>query len=199
MVSRADQKAQTRKQIIKVAYELFLTEGFDEATTRKIAQKAKIAPGTIFVHFPDKASLLSAVLHAELDEVLAEAYRTLPQGADPKEKIIHLVSKLFYNYAKHPDLSLHLIKNSFFKSRKMHENQNQEIMKFIRKIGEFIAQGQSQNLIRQDLDLEVAAFNIWSNYLFALLVALQNNFQEIEKGISFFEHLISITFQGLRQ
>jgi len=46
-----------RKQIIRVATELFARQGFKATTTRQIAQQARINEAIIFRHFPHKEDL----------------------------------------------------------------------------------------------------------------------------------------------
>lgn len=69
------QKDATRKRILQTAYEVYSQDGF-HATTNQIAKAAKIAHGSIFVHFPAvedlKASLLEQFgrdLNQELHEL----------------------------------------------------------------------------------------------------------------------------------
>ncbi len=69
------QKDATRKRILQTAYEVYSQEGF-LATTNQIAKAAKLAHGSIFVHFPTvedlKASLLEQFrrdLNLELHEL----------------------------------------------------------------------------------------------------------------------------------
>ncbi|MCP4933225.1 MAG: helix-turn-helix transcriptional regulator, partial [bacterium] len=75
---RAQQKEETRKLIIETACTLFSERGFDKTTIRAIAQKAGIAVGTLFVHFPDKPALLAATLYEDIEQVLQTAMATVP-------------------------------------------------------------------------------------------------------------------------
>jgi AcrR family transcriptional regulator len=55
------QKEATRKRILQTAYEIYSQEGF-LATTNQIAKEAKIAHGSIFVHFPTVEDLKACLL-----------------------------------------------------------------------------------------------------------------------------------------
>jgi AcrR family transcriptional regulator len=59
MPGKAQRVAETerRKQIIRVARELFARQGFKAATTRQIAQQARINEAIIFRHFPHEEDL----------------------------------------------------------------------------------------------------------------------------------------------
>lgn len=62
-------------RVKRAARELFTTAGYDEATTRQIAQKAGVALGTVFTYATTKRDLLFLVSNDLLDEArhLAEA------------------------------------------------------------------------------------------------------------------------------
>jgi TetR/AcrR family transcriptional regulator of autoinduction and epiphytic fitness len=51
----------TRSAIIKAAHELFITQGYNATSMRKISQKAGIALGGIYNHFASKEEIFEAV------------------------------------------------------------------------------------------------------------------------------------------
>jgi AcrR family transcriptional regulator len=53
--------ASTRKKLLRAALELFTGEGFLASTTPIIAERAGVAEGTIYRHFPSKEHLLNEV------------------------------------------------------------------------------------------------------------------------------------------
>lgn len=75
---RETKAARTRDQILDVAAELFLAQGYDETTMEQIAERAEIAPSTLYRYFPSKDLLilgrltetlqLGAVLRARPDD-----------------------------------------------------------------------------------------------------------------------------------
>jgi AcrR family transcriptional regulator len=54
-------KQEIRADIITAARDLFVTEGYVNVSMRKIADRVGCAPGTIYLHFEDKDSILSAI------------------------------------------------------------------------------------------------------------------------------------------
>src|SRR5687767_6395166 len=67
---RASQKAAVRKRIVNAALELFNSKGFDATTTRQIAQKARLAEGTIFNYFETKEDIALHFLELEVDHAI---------------------------------------------------------------------------------------------------------------------------------
>jgi AcrR family transcriptional regulator len=59
---RQEQKNQTRKQLIEVAFNQFAKEGLTATRTIDIANAAGVSHGTVFAHFPTRDDLLVAVI-----------------------------------------------------------------------------------------------------------------------------------------
>lgn len=55
---RAREKANIREDILDAARTLFVKEGYEHVSIRKIAEKVEYAPGTIYLYFRDKAEIL---------------------------------------------------------------------------------------------------------------------------------------------
>ena len=54
-------RQELRDEIIAAARDLFVTEGYANVSIRKVADRVGCAPGTIYLHFEDKDSILSAI------------------------------------------------------------------------------------------------------------------------------------------
>ena len=80
-------KEATRQRIRESAQELFRTQGFDQATTRGIAQAAGIAVGTLFNYYPSKEALALEFLGEALDEAEAVARKRVRDGMTLEEEL----------------------------------------------------------------------------------------------------------------
>ena len=58
---RARQKEGVREEILDAARTLFVKEGYEHVSIRKIAGKVEYAPGTIYLYFHDKAEILDRI------------------------------------------------------------------------------------------------------------------------------------------
>ena len=76
---RTRQKASLRRDILDAASRLFVQEGIDRVTMRKIAARIDYSPTTIYLHFKDKTELLGAVC----DDTFAALATELAQNAGP--------------------------------------------------------------------------------------------------------------------
>ena len=91
----ADEKAATRKRILKAGKSLFQTKGFAVATTRDIARVAGIAAGTMFNYFSSKESVVVALAATALVKARRDFERHRRNNmALPEELFAHVASQL---------------------------------------------------------------------------------------------------------
>ena len=60
------------RQILEAAFRVFGTRGLHQATLDDVAREAGITKGTIYLYFPGKAALFSAMLKARVNAVMPE-------------------------------------------------------------------------------------------------------------------------------
>ena len=63
----AEAKSDTRRRILHAATSLFVSDGWQNATTRGIALAAGIATGTLFNYFPTKEAIAAALMTEALE------------------------------------------------------------------------------------------------------------------------------------
>jgi AcrR family transcriptional regulator len=68
----AEAKSATRQTILRAATKLFIKEGWQNTTTRGIAQAAGIAAGTLFNYFPTKEALAAEIVAEALGRAAGE-------------------------------------------------------------------------------------------------------------------------------
>jgi AcrR family transcriptional regulator len=77
-------KSRSRGRILAAARELFAVSGYQETSMAEVAQKAKVARATIYNNFPDKVSLLAALVEDYLNGYIDIA-RTLQADFPPAQ------------------------------------------------------------------------------------------------------------------
>jgi TetR/AcrR family transcriptional regulator, mexJK operon transcriptional repressor len=70
-----------RDQILEVATELFLTEGYGSTSIEAVATRAGISKRTFYHRFDDKAALFAAVVHRIIEQIRPPAGVPLLEGA----------------------------------------------------------------------------------------------------------------------
>lgn len=83
---REREKSETRDKILDAARELFVTEGFEGVSMRKVAEKIEYSPTAIYVHFADKQELFRELCHQDYAR-LAEVFQSSVMSTDPVERL----------------------------------------------------------------------------------------------------------------
>lgn len=77
-----------RKELTRLAAQLFVQEGFDRTTVRMLAQEMGIKSGSLFHHFKDKQEILAAVIEEGTQNALTIARNALAEcRADPEVRL----------------------------------------------------------------------------------------------------------------
>jgi AcrR family transcriptional regulator len=83
---REREKSETRDKILDAARELFLTEGYEGVSMRRVADKIEYSPTAIYVHFADKNELFRELCHKDYSR-LAEVFQSSAISNDPVERL----------------------------------------------------------------------------------------------------------------
>jgi AcrR family transcriptional regulator len=84
---RARAKVALRQQILDAARELFVRDGYDAVSMRRIAARIEYSPTAIYLHFPDKQSILSALCDETFDKLSARLTQLFARTADPLSRL----------------------------------------------------------------------------------------------------------------
>lgn len=108
MSKRAAAVEATRRRIVEATAELHNSQGVLDTTWEQIAERADVAPATVYRHFPNLDVLLpacGALVMARLALPDAEHIEALFAGADTRrERIERLVSEVFAMYGRGGDV-----------------------------------------------------------------------------------------------
>jgi len=82
---RARQKESVREEILDAARTLFVKEGYEHASIRKIADKIEYSPGTIYLYFRDKAEILDQICQETFAKLAQKQQAINKDASDPLE------------------------------------------------------------------------------------------------------------------
>ena len=82
-----------RERILDATITLASDGGFDAVQMRAVAERADVALGTLYRYFPSKIHLLVCALGRELERAEATLRGRAPSGADPAERVIHVLQR----------------------------------------------------------------------------------------------------------
>jgi AcrR family transcriptional regulator len=67
----------TVEAVITAAAQVLIAEGYERATTARIAERAGVSVGSLYQYFPNKEALVAALLERHVNELLAVTRRAL--------------------------------------------------------------------------------------------------------------------------
>lgn len=94
---KSRQREEKKELILKTAMDLFLNEGFENVSMRKIAERIEYSPASVYLYFKDKDELLHA-LHIKGFEKLFSMQQEISDIKDPLERL-KAHTKVYMNFA----------------------------------------------------------------------------------------------------
>jgi AcrR family transcriptional regulator len=95
-----DVKPDAARRLMAAAIESFATNGYHATTTRDIANAAGMSPAALYVHFPSKAAVLSAISRSGHEQALTMVNDVVTTTPDPVEAMSLIVQKFVAWHAK---------------------------------------------------------------------------------------------------
>jgi AcrR family transcriptional regulator len=84
---RARAKVALRQRILDAARELFVQEGYEAVSMRRIAARIEYSPTAIYLHFPDKQSILTALCDETFEKLSTRLAAHFTQVTDPLARL----------------------------------------------------------------------------------------------------------------
>lgn len=171
---RESKKAKIRNEILKVSKEAFITNGYENTTTKEIAKRAKIGSGTVFNYFPSKADILIEIISNDLmiddDQNKIDILKN-----DAAEDVIYKYIEKFYKLLTAipttiiKDFSIAAL--TVFKKRSYILSKMIDVdMGLIYKLASIIDELKSKGLIDNDKDSKALAKVIFSTFFFDMMI-----------------------------
>jgi AcrR family transcriptional regulator len=154
-------KADRKRQLLAHAKQLFLSHGYQNTTTEKIAAAAGVTEPVLYRHFDSKKALFLEVLQEIRAATLQRWNDSRVQIADPLAKL-HAIADLYLGSAlEHAD-------EFRIMHRALLECDDAEIAACLRSfyldsealLAQIIAEGQQTGVFRRDLDARIGAWEL---------------------------------------
>lgn len=191
---RDARKEATQARILDVARLHFERDGFDAANIRAIAAEAGVATGTVLLHFGDKAGLLHAALHEDLEKAIARCLAAKTRG--PLLTRLCAVAGPFYAYyADRPKLSRTLLRESLFAEEPWRGRFTEQLTRVITHVAMQIEQAKADGELASTADARLLSVAFASFYYFALLGWVQGG---IDDPLAVFKKLMAQHLAGAK-
>jgi AcrR family transcriptional regulator len=100
---RAREKKELRQEILDAARDLFVREGFENVSMRKIAEKIEYSPTTIYLYFQDKADLLDCICEETFSRLVRKQTALDETVRDPLDRLRRGLRAYIEFGLKHPN------------------------------------------------------------------------------------------------
>jgi len=159
---REREREETKTRILDAARELFIAEGYDSVTMRRIAEKIEYSPTAIYFHFRDKETLLNELCAADF-LTLAHQFQKIGRIADPIERLRkagHAYVQFGIDNPNHYRLMFMTPKPGVGGDRPERGNPQEDAYAFLKHT---VAEGIEQGRLHRDLrDVELVSQTIWA-------------------------------------
>ncbi len=154
-------KADRKRQLLNNAKQLFVTHGYQNTTTEKIAAAAGVSEPVLYRHFESKKALFLEVLR-EIREATLHRWHAETAGlTDPLAKL-HAIADMYLGTTREHALEFRVM------HRTLIETDDGEIAAFLRSfyldseglLAQVIAEGQQTGVFRRSLDPRVGAWEL---------------------------------------
>lgn len=165
---RAQAKAEVFRRIREAAGALLADRGFDQITTREVAQRAGIGEATLFRYVSSKDELLTLVYGDQMDVLIetllvADDAAAFVEGSADGMLLCARVKALYRGrsdfYLAHPTNASRYLRQAFEIASPNRARTMAQGDRFIARVTEILQAGQSQAVINGDVDASVVAQN----------------------------------------
>ena len=88
-------KGEKRKQdLLKIAYDMFLSHGYENTSVDEIIEKAQIAKGTYYHYFKSKEQMLEEVIEMMIEREAEAAKQIIEMDIPVPQKIAGILSSV---------------------------------------------------------------------------------------------------------
>ncbi|MEM9820094.1 MAG: TetR/AcrR family transcriptional regulator [Bacteroidota bacterium] len=188
--------------ILDSAEEILKQEGLSGISINKVAKKAKIAKGTVYLYFKSKEEIIAAITVKARKLLLQYFHQYCDRQSDPIEKIkaIFYADYHFFKeqYTYHELVSFYEQNTGLMEDGALAETSH-EISAYIKNL---LEEAKKVGAIRQDVDCMKTTFLFWGMVI-GILQLIENKKQQIQHMAQttesdFFDSYVDFMIQGLK-
>lgn len=144
------------KQIIEAAVVAIAENGFHQAQVSKIAQKAGVADGTIYLYFKNKEDILVSVFEEKMGQFTEKIEQVIAGKSDSIEKLLALIEMHLYQLAEDPNLAIVTQIELRQSNQELRLKINAVLKKYINIIDSIIDDGIRDGVFKENLSVRLA-------------------------------------------
>jgi AcrR family transcriptional regulator len=171
---RERQKQSREKRILESAARLFERDGYRDTSIEEIADRAKLATGTVYNYFSSKAELLAAVLRERIIETATAAEALVEDSSSDLSAAVRELMDLYLNLILRHDRALwrELIGAAYLDPGRTASLVLESDLHLVRQVARLLDSYQERGLVRSNLDSRDGAVALYGVCLTAVLTFL---------------------------
>ncbi|MEO1043566.1 MAG: TetR/AcrR family transcriptional regulator [Pseudomonadota bacterium] len=151
MTRRERKKQETRRRIRDAAFSLMKEHGYENVKIEEIARQADVANATFFLHFPNKAALVTA-FNEEISEKIT--LRLAEFDFPPIEQLELLRAIIIDEWRENADLLRHIVSDALAQGNEDFDGSAASLVEIAEDI---MLRGQKDGAFSKDFDAEIVA------------------------------------------
>lgn len=141
------------KQIIDAAVEVIAENGYHASQVSKIASKAGVADGTIYLYFKNKEDILISVFEEKMGLFIEEIARSINKKQNADEKLLTLIEMHFHQLASDHHLAVVTQLELRQSNTELRLKINNVLKPYLIVIDDIIKEGIEEKLFFDDLNI----------------------------------------------
>ena len=194
---RERNKREKWARIERAARAEFAKRGFEAATLRAIAARARVATGTLFLYARDKRALLFLVFQDEARRIFAEARDAAGTGTPLVDALMGLFGRFLDFYERDPELSAAILREFFFRPYEP-ERLGALTREYGALVADFVERARARREIRSDVPAAAAANALFAHYAYWVQTWLGSRLVSREQAESSLRNALVLQIEGLR-
>lgn len=144
------------KKIIEAAVAVIAENGFHQAQVSKIAKRAGVADGTIYIYFKNKEDILTSLFSEKMGEFIERIQQVISDKASAKEKMAALVETHFSILAADRNMAIVTQLELRQSNKEIRMKINDTLKNYTTLMEGIIESGKKEGVFRETLDVRLA-------------------------------------------
>ncbi len=144
---KGDKGEKRKQELLKIAYSLIISKGYEETSIDEIIAKAQIAKGTFYYHFKSKEEMLEALINMMITEQTERAKQVLSSPLPIPQKAVAIITSF------RPNMDEATIQDALNKKENivLHEKINKRIIdEAVPILSQVVEEGIAQGILECD-------------------------------------------------
>ena len=144
------------KKIIDAAVDVIAEKGFHQSQVAKIAKKAGVADGTIYLYFKNKEDLLVSLFREKMGVFIEKIQEEISTKNTVREKLLAMVSMHFGQLAADKKLAIVTQLELRQTNKSLRLKVNEALKGYLFVIDNILEQGKNEGVFNKSIDIRLA-------------------------------------------